>query len=182
MQIEFRCRGCLLSSDQRALMEDRLGRLGKYIGEPERAEVFFERTTTTSSGEQVRAELTMVRARTVLRSHATAIEETAAFDRAEQKLKRQLEALKGRLVGRSHPHHRTDKAVDPESLSEGFAIAKTKTFELEELDPETAAFRMELLSHSFYLFQNALTQRSAVVYRRGDGTIGLIDQNEPVDS
>jgi len=38
-----------------------------------------------------------------------------------------------------------------------------------------------LLSHSFYLFINSLTQRSAVVYRRGDGSVGLIDQAEVLD-
>jgi putative sigma-54 modulation protein len=34
---------------------------------------------------------------------------------------------------------------------------------------------MDLLSHDFFFFTNAESDRAAVVYRRHDGDIGLID-------
>jgi hypothetical protein len=36
---------------------------------------------------------------------------------------------------------------------------------------------MDLLNHNFYFFRNADTGRSAVVYQRDDGDIGLIDES-----
>ena len=52
---------------------------------------------------------------------------------------------------------------------------KTKQFDIKPMTPEEAALQMELLGHDFFFFTNAETERAAVVYRRGDGHIGLID-------
>jgi len=40
---------------------------------------------------------------------------------------------------------------------------------------EEAVLQMELLGHDFFLFTNADTNGSAVVYLRDDGDVGLID-------
>ena len=40
---------------------------------------------------------------------------------------------------------------------------------------QEAALQLDLLGHGFYFFTNAETERAAVVYRRHDGHIGLID-------
>ena len=41
---------------------------------------------------------------------------------------------------------------------------------------EEAADRMELVGHGFFFFTNVDTSRAAVVYRRDDGDVGLIDE------
>ena len=41
---------------------------------------------------------------------------------------------------------------------------------------EEAVERMELVGHGFFFFTNAETSRAAVVYRRDDGQVGLIDE------
>lgn len=56
-----------------------------------------------------------------------------------------------------------------------YNIVKSKLFEINSLDPQGAALQMDLLNHDFYLFTNAETQRAAVVYRRDDGNVGLIE-------
>ena len=43
------------------------------------------------------------------------------------------------------------------------------------MTPEEAALQMDMLGHGFYFFINADTGVAAVVYRRGDGDVGLID-------
>ena len=40
---------------------------------------------------------------------------------------------------------------------------------------DDAVLKMELLQHDFFLFTNEETGRAAVVYRREDGHLGLID-------
>ena len=43
------------------------------------------------------------------------------------------------------------------------------------MTPEEAALQMDMLGHDFYFFTNADTGVAAVVYRRNDGDVGLID-------
>ncbi len=178
MRVDFRCQGCQVSESDRSLMEDRVHRLLKYLGDARRAEVVLVRQSVTDPEKRVLAELTMDHAKTIVRVSATGSDEISAFDRAEVKLKRRLEALKGRLIARSQPPHRPAKAGEIEHPQ----ISRRKVFELDQLDPEDAAFRMEMLDHSFYLFRNALTGCSAVVYRREDGTVGLIDEGESAEA
>jgi putative sigma-54 modulation protein len=54
-------------------------------------------------------------------------------------------------------------------------IVKTKQFAIKPMTPQEAALQMDLLGHDFFFFTNADTERAAVVYRRNDGDIGLID-------
>ena len=53
---------------------------------------------------------------------------------------------------------------------------KVKRFEMKPMPPDEAALQMELLGHSFFFFSNAQTGKAAVVYRRADGDVGLIDE------
>ena len=54
---------------------------------------------------------------------------------------------------------------------------KSKRFAMMPMTPEEAAQRMDLLGHGFFFFTNLDTRRSAVVYRRDDGDVGLIDED-----
>jgi len=75
--------------------------------------------------------------------------------------------------------HVEDAAV--QEFVESYRIVKTKTVENMVLTPLDAAMRMDLVGHSFYFFTNAETGGPAVVYRRDDGDIGLIDEGTTVD-
>jgi putative sigma-54 modulation protein len=43
------------------------------------------------------------------------------------------------------------------------------------MHPEEAALQMELLGHDFFLFTSTESGRAAVLYRRNDGNLGLIE-------
>jgi putative sigma-54 modulation protein len=55
------------------------------------------------------------------------------------------------------------------------SIVKTKRFAAKPMDPEEAALQMELLGHAFFLFTNTETGHAALLYRRRDGNLGLIE-------
>ena len=57
----------------------------------------------------------------------------------------------------------------------GVRIVKAKRFATKPMPPDEAALQMELLGHSFFLFANSETGRAAVLYRRNDGELGLIE-------
>ena len=54
-------------------------------------------------------------------------------------------------------------------------IVRTKKFGIKPMFPEDACVQMELLGHNFYVFSNAETDEVNVVYKRKNGTYGLIE-------
>ena len=60
-------------------------------------------------------------------------------------------------------------------------IVKTKRFAMHPMTATDAAIQMDLLGHEFFFFANIETRRTGVVYRRSDGTFGLIDE-EPIEA
>jgi putative sigma-54 modulation protein len=60
---------------------------------------------------------------------------------------------------------------------EEFEIVRTKHFSLKPMDSEEAILQMNLLGHNFFIFTNAETNRTNIVYRRKDGRYGLIEAN-----
>ena len=54
-------------------------------------------------------------------------------------------------------------------------IVRSKRFGIKPMFPEDACVQMELLGHGFFVFCNAETDEVCVVYRRKDGTFGLIE-------
>ena len=60
---------------------------------------------------------------------------------------------------------------EPETLK----IVRNKRFEIKPMDPEEACLQMELLGHDFFVFLNAHTEAVNVVYRRRNGSYGLIE-------
>lgn len=57
-------------------------------------------------------------------------------------------------------------------------IAKVKTFEIERMTALEAAENLEMVDHDFYLFVNVDTGNVEAVYRRKDGTVGLLQPYE----
>jgi putative sigma-54 modulation protein len=117
-----------------------------------------------------------------------------AVDKAYEKLEHQLHKLKTKLNRRNHGRPKAHKKVDglgaiappvEEPVAEetvedaapvGPEIVKSKRFAMFPMSPEEAVERMELLGHGFFFFTNVDTARAAVVYRRDDGNVGLIDE------
>ena len=54
-------------------------------------------------------------------------------------------------------------------------IVKTKQFPVKPMSPEEAVLQLELVGHDFFVFQDAESSDVNVVYRRRDGSFGLIE-------
>lgn len=180
MQVEFRTRDCEVSEEDRGLVSRRIEHLCSMMVDFARAEAYFHHVGNPSINEKFECEVTVFGKPHVLRAHASGSEPVQAFDKAISKLTHQVEKLKGRLMARTHPHHRATKAFDPSetmrSLDGNIArIVKSKSFTIAPMSPEDAAFQMEMLEHGFYIFKNSETGKPAVVYQRDDGSVGLID-------
>jgi putative sigma-54 modulation protein len=69
-----------------------------------------------------------------------------------------------------------DDLDDDDERTSSPRIVKSKRFTIKPMTPDEAVLQMDLLGHDFFFFTNADTERAAVVYRRSDGDVGLIDE------
>ena len=119
-----------------------------------------------------------------IRTKVTAPDAFVAIDRAVAKLEHQLHKLKTKLHRHENNGEQSIRLDDPLPISGDVPdlieenvskIVKKKQFSIEPMTPDDAVLQMELLGHDFFLFTNADTDMSAVVYLRDDGDVGLID-------
>jgi len=173
-----------VSDSLRGVVEDKLSRLVRFLDGMERAEVRFHEERNPRIADKEVCEVTMHGHGHVVRARAAAGDSFAAVDRVVDKLEHRIEKLKGKLAGRTHPRRhgsvdslngQGDVGREAEEDEGQSRIVRTKQFAIKPMTPEEAALQMELLSHDFFLFTNADTSAAAVVYRRKDGQIGLID-------
>jgi putative sigma-54 modulation protein len=54
-------------------------------------------------------------------------------------------------------------------------VAKIKRFKMKPISEEQAKDQMDELGHAFFLFLNEDTQELNLLYRRNDGTLGLVE-------
>ena len=62
-----------------------------------------------------------------------------------------------------------------EGTDDEIKIVRTKRFGIKPMFAEDACIQMELLGHAFFVFYNAETDQVNVVYKRKDGSYGLIE-------
>ncbi|MFH4176410.1 sigma 54 modulation/S30EA ribosomal C-terminal domain-containing protein, partial [Acinetobacter baumannii] len=66
-------------------------------------------------------------------------------------------------------------AVLDEVEEDELELVRTKRFDLKPMDVEAAILQMDMLGHNFFVFTNADTNETNVVYGRKDGKYGLIE-------
>lgn len=166
----------------RTAAEEKVRRLARIHEGWEQAEVHFSEERNPRISAKDVCEATLRGHGRIIRAKAASTDSLASLDRVVDKLEHQIEKLKSRLMSRDHPRrHQVDSggpdgAEDsPEEEPGPVRIVKTKQFDIKPMTPEEAALQMDALGHDFYLFTNADTGVAAVVYRRNDGDIGLID-------
>ena len=108
MEISISHRNVEVPTPLRQAVDEKVGHLDRYLDRIERAEVRFVEEPNRRVAEREICEVTLVGrgSGNVVRARAMAGDAMAALDTVMDKLQRQLERRKGRLVGRSHPRRR----------------------------------------------------------------------------
>lgn len=181
MEVTVRGRNVEITDRMRTAAQEKIGRLARHHDGWEQAEVhFFEERNPRISDREV-CEATLRGRGRIIRAKAATTDSLASLDRVVDKLEHQIDKLKSRLISRTHPKRHQVDSVPPEEDDAGQGeqgpprIVKTKQFDIKPMTPEEAALQMDVLGHDFYFFTNADTGVAAVVYRRNDGDVGLID-------
>ena len=189
MEITVSARHTEVSEALRSAAVEKIGRLSRFLDGMERAEVhFFEERSRRVDQREV-CEVVLEGHGHHVRCKVAGADGFVAVDKAVDKLEHQLHKLKTKLQRRAHGTRSRRSAgngtasaaaallVEPDVEADaGPRIVKVKRHALKPMLPEEAALQLDLVGHDFYFFTNAGTGRSAVVYRRADGDLGLIDE------
>jgi putative sigma-54 modulation protein len=183
MQVAISSRKTVVTPRLEEVTREKIGRLEKFLDGMDRAEVHFsEETNPRLADVKEVCEVSMQGHGHAVRCKVAAPDPFTALDRAVAKLEHQLHKLKTKLNRRNHggvkAAARNGRAETPTGEVDvaDEQVVKVKRFVLTPMAPSDAALQMELLGHGFYYFANAETGRPAVLYRRDDGTVGLIEE------
>lgn len=153
-------------------------------------ERYFDTTPTSDVNVRLsvynndqRIEVTIPMPQIVLRAEEHHVDLYAAIDLVVDKLERQIRKYKTK-INRKFRQEGSPKHVFAELEKEAqkvkeeeneLEIVRTKRFNLKPMDSEEAILQMDMLDHAFFVFTNAETGDTNVVYRRKDGRYGLIE-------
>ena len=151
-------------------VERKLSKFDRFFGEDTEAFV----TCKVRKGVKI-IEITVNYGGTTFRAEEESDTFLNALDRATEGLERQMRKNKTRLEktvkGGAFVVTEDD---DDEYTEEGEFEIRVKTFPFKPMTPEEAVLQMNLLGHSFYAFVNADIGQTCVVYKRKEGSYGMI--------
>lgn len=173
MQCIISGRGVSVSPAFRAAVERKIVKLAKILPKILEAKVML------SAAKYRRiAEITLLAKRKIFRSAETASDLVAAVDLAVETLTRQVRQEKDRLRQRklrAARKQQPDESVPSGSVIPGPPRVVSKPVTLKPMSVDEAVMQFGLNSDQFLVFVNPSTQSLNVLYRRHDGSLGLIE-------
>jgi putative sigma-54 modulation protein len=181
-KVDIQTRNMRLTDRVKSHVEQRAGKLDHYLASLEEADVeLTHHQSARNANDRNVAQITARGKGLILRTEERADEVLTAFDTALDKLQRQIDRYKGK-----HYHGRGDGQSAAEVVEEPVPadetgqlspiIGRRKQFRILPMNEYEAIEQMNLLGHdNFFVFYNAETSRINVLYRRRDGSYGLIE-------
>jgi putative sigma-54 modulation protein len=169
MQIMVTFRRVEPTEGLRQYAEEKMRRVHKYLRRPIDAHVILSVLKHRHIAEvQVSAN----------HLNITATEETddlySAIDLAMSKLERQIKKRVAKV--KDHKGADTTAAVPAAPISgPGGSLIRTERVALKPMSVDEAVLHLRMRKNDFLLFKNAATETLSVIYRRKDGSYGLIE-------
>ena len=162
-----------VSEGLRNAVEDKLGKLEKYFSPDTKCIV-----TLSVEKDRQKVEVTVPVKGNIIRSEQVSNDMYVSIDLVEEVIERQLKKYKKKLIDKHQNVESFQKAFierDFDQAEDEIPITRIKRFEIKPMYPEDACVQMELLGHNFFVFVNAETDETNVVYKRKGGTYGLVE-------
>ena len=135
--------------------------------------------------KQTKVEVTIPMKNLTLRAEERNNDMYAAVDLIVDKLERQIRKYKTKINRKFRDREgvglyfaaTSQSETAAEATEEDSTIVRTKQFDLKPMDQEEAILQMNMLGHDFYIFTDAESDGTNIVYKRKDGKYGLIETN-----
>ncbi len=191
MELHIRSNGTKVTPGMREFIDRRMSKLDKLADHVVDAKLELRTEETRTGTEVTVAQLTLQTGRHVLRAEEHDPEAAKAIDAVIDKLvtqvRRYTDKRKSRKKRGVPAHVMSDIPADlgnyGESLlaetnsvdaEEDTSVVRTKRFEMKPMLVAEAIDQMELVGHDFFLFHNMDENELNVLYRRRDGSYGLL--------
>lgn len=177
-QIEIRARNMQVTDRIETYVTKKASKLSRYLQNIDviRVDLAYAETARNANDRHI-AQITVHARKAIMRAEERADDIFAAFDKALDKIQRQIERYKGKRYY-NRERHREIPEPRPEEVpeEEPYTIVRRKEFDLIPMTEEEAIEQMQLLGHNnFFIFYNADTNAVNVLYRRRDGNYGIIE-------
>lgn len=173
MKITVTGKNIEMTTALKSTVEKKISRLEKYFNPDVEAHV----TLSVQKTRQI-IEVTIPFNGVLLRGEESNEDMYTSIDLVVDKIERQIRKQKTRIERKTHGDSLRYQAIPDmtdEEKTEESRIVKTKKFAIKPMSPEEAVLQMELLGHSFFVFESADEGEVNVVYKRKDGNYGLIE-------
>ena len=152
-------------------IERKLGKLDRFFDDGANASV-----TVTNEGDRETVEVTIQSRGMFYRAERTTSDRFDSLEAVVDSLFRQIVKNKNKLEKMSDQLKEAimDSARGSDMMTR-YNIERIKRFDMRPMDVNEAILQMNLLGHEFFLFLNAETNGVNVIYKRHNGTYGLIE-------
>jgi putative sigma-54 modulation protein len=180
MELQILSNNMDLTPRLRNYVEKKTARLDRYLPDLSSVQVEVAMENTRSAVQRHVAEITIRDERgTILRAEERNSDIFAAIDAVVDKLYRQIERYRGKKKRKTRGKGEEMDMGEPLPITEEYVeedqvIVRHKRFALHPMSADEAIDQMELLGHDFYVFFNSEDDAVNVIYRRRDGTFGLL--------
>ncbi len=152
-------------------VERRIGKLEKFLQ--------FDEVQVALSVEKDRqkVEVTIPLTNYILRGEEETTDMYSSVDMVIDKLEKQVDKYKTRFYNKNRNGSIKDLELQSmvEKDEEKPEIVRTKRFAMKPMSVDEAVLQMNLIGHNFFVFTNAETNHTNVVYQRKDKNYGLIE-------
>lgn len=177
LEVTIFSRNMTISDELRELIESKVSGLSKYLEDINEARVDVAKTNARNIDEREVVQITVQGKGFILRAEERAADVASALNLTVDTLQKRIRRFKGKRSQRWKQAAEISE-IDPdedEGWEEPPVIARRKQFSLRPMDEWEAVEQMEFLGHTnFFVFYNAQTEAINVLYRRHDGSLGLI--------
>ena len=196
MDLQIRTNGTKLTGELREFIDRRTAKLDHLIDHVVDAQLELRTMRQRTGHDLTVAQITLHTGRMILRAEERDSEPAKAVDAAVDKLVRQVRRYHDKRTN----HKRrlpTAEAIEELAVPSGDGVdeqwalpdvdselneeerpsdgvVRTKRFSVKPMLVDEAIEQMELLGHDFYLFHNADEDQVNLLYRRRDGSLGLL--------
>ncbi|MCL2529215.1 MAG: ribosome-associated translation inhibitor RaiA [Coriobacteriia bacterium] len=188
MKIKVTGRKMTVSDALRSYVEEKIGSSLKVFNiTPMNVEVVLRMEKNPANPKPAVAEVTLVTKGHIIRTEEAEEDMYAAIDVAAAKTERQLRKYKTKVIDRRQAGKKLGEVLPSEelvppldehlaNLDDDGHIVRVKEIDLEALSEEEALLQIDLLGHDFFVYNDNNTGAVNVIYRRKDGSYGLLKQ------
>ena len=161
-----------VSDSLKQAVNTKFGKLDKFFTPDTEVQI----TMSMQKNRQI-VEATIPMKGNILRAEQSSDDMYVSIDQTVDVLERMIRKYKTKITAHGKGAGTfTEEFMEEDVDNPGtITIKRSKRFAIKPMDAEEACVQMELLGHDFYVFRNSRSFEVNVVYRRKDGTYGLIE-------